>query len=48
LNGRGHVDIGLVKEGEWIARPRRGINGKFEEDASRIMVGEIRPRIVVG
>ena len=51
LNGRGHVDIELVKEGEWIARPRRGINDKFEglkEDASRIMVGEIRPRIVVG
>jgi len=40
-----------VKEEEWISRPRRGINGKFEglkEDASRIMVGEIRPRIVVG
>ena len=48
MNGRGHVDIELVKEEEWIARPRRGINGKFEEDASRIMVGEIRPRIVVG
>ena len=51
MNGRGHVDIELVKEGEWIARPRRGINDKFEglkEDASRIMVGEIRPRIVVG
>ena len=51
LNGRGHVDIELVKEGEWIARPRRGINDKFEglkEDASRIMVGEIRPRIVGG
>lgn len=51
LNGRGHVDIELVEEGEWIARPRRGINDEFEglgEDASRIMVGEIRPRIVVG
>ena len=46
LNGRGHVDIELVKDGECIVRPRRGINGKFEDDASRIMVGEIRPRIV--